>query len=320
VTLTRLVLDFDTGIDDAIALLYLAAQRDVEIVAAGSVHGNVTAEQGAINTLRTLEQAGLPDIPVAIGAARPLAQPLSVESLVHGDDGLGNTSFGPPTGRLSDEAAAVQLVRLARQHPGELTVLATGPLTNLAIALLIDPELPRLVKNVVVMGGAVTCAGNVTGKAEANIWHDPEAADLVFQAGWDLTLIGLDVTMKTILEGHRLKAVESATCSNARFAAGILQHYLEVYEAYQGGRGAAMHDPLAAAVALDPTYVTCIDVPLHVELRGELSRGATVADLRGNLSHDRTGRPPVHVAVTVESERFLDDLVTALIGAEQLTR
>ena len=312
----RLVLDFDTGIDDAIALLYLAAQSDIEILAAGSVHGNVTAQQGAVNTLRTLEQAGLPDIPVAVGAARPLAQPLSVEAAVHGDDGLGNTSFGPPMGRLSDEAAAVQLVRLAREHPGELTILATGPLTNLALALLLEPELPGLVKNVVVMGGAVTCAGNVTGEAEANIWHDPEAADLVFQAGWDLTLIGLDVTMKAVLEGERLKAVESGEGSIARFASAVLQHYLNAYEGYLGGRGSAMHDPLAAAVALDPSYVTCIDVPVHVELRGQHSRGATLADLRGNLGHDRNTRPPVHVAVTVDSERFLDDLVAALVGPE----
>ena len=312
-TRTRLLLDFDTGIDDAVALLYLAAQPDIEIVAAGSVHGNCTAEQGARNTLRVLEHAGRPGIPVAIGAARPMAQPLRIEPGVHGEDGLGNTDLGPPAGQLSGEAAAVQLVRLARENPGELTLLATGPLTNLALALLLEPELPALVRNVVVMGGAVAVPGNSTTEAEANIWHDPEAADLVFQAGWELTLIGLDVTMQTVLRGERLAAVEAADGANARFAATVLQHYLDSYERHRGDRGAAMHDPLAAAVAVDPSYVECVDLPVHVELRGERSRGATLADLRGYRTAAASDRSAIKVAMKVDSERFLDDLVTALV-------
>lgn len=314
-TPTRLVLDVDTGIDDAVALLYLATQPNAEIVAAGSVHGNCTARQGALNTLRTLELAGLPHVPVAVGATRPMAQPLSVEPTVHGADGLGNTNFGPPAGTLSDEHAAVQLVRLARENPGELTVLATGPLTNLALALLLEPELPRLVRNVVVMGGAVACPGNSTSEAEANIWHDPEAADLVFGAGWELTLIGLDVTMRAVLRGERLEKLAAAEGTIARFATAILQFYLEAYERHLGERAAAMHDPLAAAVALDPGYVSCVDLPVRVELRGEHSRGATLADRRGYHRSDPTGRAPVHVAMEVDSERFLDHLVDALVRA-----
>lgn len=312
-TRAKVVVDVDTGIDDAVALLYLAAQNDVEILAAGSVHGNCTARQGAVNTLRTLELAGLHDVPVAIGAARPLAQALSVEAGVHGDDGLGNTDFGPPRGQLSAEPAAVQLVRLAHENPGELTVLATAPLTNLALALLLEPELPRLVRKVVVMGGAVACPGNVTPEAEANIWHDPEAADLVFQAGWDLTLVGLDVTMQAVLEGKRLEALERAEGTSARFAAAVLKHYLDVYERRLGVRGSAMHDPLAAAIVRDPSYVTCVDAAVRVELRGEHSRGATLVDLRGYPGDTSGGRPPVHVAMQVDSERFLDDMVEALV-------
>jgi purine nucleosidase len=309
----RIVLDVDTGIDDAIALLYLARHEEAEVVAAGSVHGNCTALQAATNTRYTLDLAGLPDVPVAVGAARPLAQPLSVEVDAHGPDGLGGVfPQGASATTFGLESAAAQLVRLARESPGELTVLATGPLTNLALALMLDPELPRLVRDVVVMGGAVEHPGNVTTDAEANIWHDPEAADLVFQAAWDLTLIALDVTMQTILDGDRLAAVERATGVVPQFASQVLAHYVDAYERYLGIRGAAMHDPLAAAVALDPSLVTCTDMPVRVELRGELTRGATIGERRAG-PRPGVDRPLVHVATTVDADRFLDDLVRRLV-------
>ncbi len=308
----RLLLDVDTGIDDAIMLLYLGRQ-DAEIVAIGTVHGNCTADQAAFNTLLTLERAGMSPCPVAVGARRPLAQPLSVSADVHGGDGLGNAGLGSPAGQPSTEAAAAQLVRLARENPGELTVLATGPLTNLALALLLEPALPRLVRRVVVMGGAVSCPGNATPQSEANIWHDPEAADLVLSADWDLTLVGLDVTMQAVLRGERLEQVSAADTASARFATAILSHYLDVYEHYLGERASAMHDPLAAAVALDPSYVGCVDMAVHVELRGQLSRGSTLADLRGFPADASEGRRPAHVAMRVDRERFLDDLVQSLV-------
>ncbi len=308
----RLLLDVDTGIDDAIMLLYLGRQ-DADIVAIGTVHGNCTADQAAHNTLLTLERAGMPPCPVAVGARRPLAQPLSVSADVHGGDGLGNVGLGEPAGHPSTEAAAAQLVRLARENPGELTVIATGPLTNLALALLLEPELPHLVRNVVVMGGAVSCPGNATPQSEANIWHDPEAADLVVSAGWDLTLVGLDVTMRAVLRGERLKQLAAAATPSAGFATAILQHYLDVYEHYLGERASAMHDPLAAAVALDPSYVGCVDMAIYVELHGQHSRGATLADLRGYPADASADRRPVHVARQVDGERFLDDLVQSLV-------
>ncbi len=308
----RLLLDIDTGIDDAIMLLYLGRQ-DAEIVAIGTVHGNCTADQAAVNTLRTLELAEMSPCPVAVGARRPLAQPLSVAAHVHGSDGLGDTGLGQPAGHPSTEAAAAQLVRLANENPGELTVLATGPLTNLALALLLEPELPRLVRSVVVMGGAVCCPGNATPQSEANIWHDPEAADLVFQADWDLTLVGLDATMHAVLGGERLKELAAAGTASATFATSILSHYLDAYELHLGERAAAMHDPLAAAVLLDPSYVGCADMAIHVELRGEHSRGATLADLRGYPVDTSGGRRPAHVAMQVDRERFLDDLVQSLV-------
>lgn len=249
----RLLVDCDTGVDDALALLYLAAKPDVEILAAGSVHGNVPASLAATNTIRVLELAGLEDVPVAVGAHRPLAQALDTSEAIHGRDGLGNTNQSPPRGQPVAGSAAEQIVRLAREQPGSFDLLATGPLTNLALALLLEPELPALVPRVVVMGGAVRHAGNVTALAEANIWHDPEAAELVFSMPWAVTMVGLDVSMRTLLDAPTVERFANSSSPRARFAAAILEHYLGVYEAHHGVRACALHDPLAAAVAVDPT-------------------------------------------------------------------
>lgn len=309
---TRILLDCDTGIDDALAILYLAGLQGVSIVAAGSVHGNVPAPLGALNTLRVLELAGLGDVPVAVGAARPLAQPLDTTEYVHGGDGLGNVGWPMPRGRPTAEPAAVQWARLAREHPGELTLLAIGPLTNLALALLLEPELPRLLRRVVVMGGAVYAPGNVNTDAEANIWHDPEAAELALSAGWPLTLVGLDVTTRAALAGDDLLALQQAPAPAGRFAWSILQFYLDFYESRVGARMCYLHDPLAAAIAVDPSLATYRHTPVHVELRGHLTRGAT----RGAppWEQPRTEEPHVAVAIEVDEARFLRGFLDALAG------
>lgn len=311
----RIVLDCDTGIDDALAILYLAAQPEVSILAAGSVHGNVPAGLAALNTLRVLELAGLPRVPVAVGAGRPLAQPLHTSEHVHGEDGLGNSGLPPPAGRPTGEAAAVQLARLARAEPGALTILATGPLTNLALALLLEPELPRLVRRVVVMGGAVYARGNVNNDAEANAWHDPEAAELVLGAGWPLTLVPLDVTSQVRLTEAEVRRLAASGSSWGRFAAAILRHYLDFYESYYGPRECHLHDPLAAAIAVDPSLAGYRRTPVRVELRGELTRGAT----RGRPLSGAPGPegPELDVATSVEAERFKANFLSALTHAPE---
>ncbi|MBI2755290.1 MAG: nucleoside hydrolase [Chloroflexi bacterium] len=311
---TRILLDCDTGIDDALAILYLAGLEGVSIVAAGSVHGNVPAPLGALNTLRVLELAGLDDVPVAVGAARPMAQPLQTAEFVHGEDGLGNIHWPMPRRRPSAEPAAQQIVRLAREQPGELVLLAIGPLTNLGLALLLEPELPRLLRRVVVMGGAVYRAGNATADAEANVWHDPEAAELALGAGWPLTLVGLDVTMQVSLAGDALAELQAASSAVGRFAWSILQHYLAFYESYYGARMCHLHDPLAAGIAVDSSLARYRRTPVHVELRGERTRGAT----RGSLPwwlNPPSGEPEVEVAVEVDAERFVRGFLDVLAGA-----
>jgi purine nucleosidase len=303
---TSLIVDCDTGIDDALALLYVAADPHAELVAAGSVHGNVPAPLAAQNTLRVLELTELGAVPVTIGAGRPIAQPRHTSEDVHGRDGLGNTNLPRPLGRLSTESAAEQITRLARERPGALELLATGPLTNLALALLLEPDLPALIPRVVLMGGAVEHRGNVSAVAEANVWHDPEAAELVFAASWDVTMVGLDVTTRVLLDATMIERFARAESKRARFAARIIRHYLGFYEKYHGIRACAMHDPLAAAVVTDPSLCRYEELPVRVELHGAETRGATIVDRRHSTcvrGHDR--RPKVKIALEVDAERFL---------------
>ncbi|PSL51403.1 purine nucleosidase [Saccharothrix carnea] len=314
----RIVLDTDPGIDDALAILYLAAQEQAEIVAVGSVHGNVPAPQAADNALRVLELAGLHTVPVAIGARRPLAQPLHTAEFVHGHDGLGGHAGPPPEGRPIKQSAAEQLVRLARQHPGELTLLALGPLTNIALALLLEPELPGLLRSVIVMGGALTAPGNITPSADANSWHDPEATDLVLGAAFPLTLIGLEVTEAARVDQTWLDTLATIDNPRARFATSIIGHYANFYAAMFGRRECTLHDPLAAAIALDPDLATYRRLAVAVELTGTHTRGRLIADLRPivNTTHIEssitTDRHPVDVALTADAATFLSRLLEAL--------
>jgi purine nucleosidase len=313
---TRLIVDCDTGIDDAVTLLYLAGRPDVELVAVGAVHGNVPVATAARNTLRVLEVAGLSEVPVAIGAARPMAQDLMTAEFIHGEDGLGNTDQPAPAGKVASESAVEQLVRLARANPGELSLLAIGPMTNLGVALLVEPDLPRLLKQVVIMGGAFEVPGNVGPYAEANIWHDPEAADLVFAADWPLRVVALDVTHLTLLEAPDLARLDASSAAVPRFVSAILPFYLDGYEQRVGQRACPVHDGLAAGLLLEPDLATWEEWPVTVELRGQLTRGATIIDRRPVVPDDQvTTRPRVEVAVGVDAPRAITGLLEALLPA-----
>lgn len=314
-----LILDMDPGIDDAVALTYALLSGKAEVLAVGSVHGNVEAELAAENVLRVLERLGREEeVPVAVGARRPMAQPLATARFIHGEDGLGGTGLSAPRRRPSGEHAVDQLIRLAHQRPGEITLVATGPLTNLGLALLKDPDLPRLLRRVVVMGGAAGCPGNITATAEANVWHDPEAADLVFRAGWPLTMVGLDVTMRVIFgpaERERLRRLAGRQ-PLALWLDRMLDFYVRAYERVLGAPVCPVHDPLAVAAALDEEVVRCREWPVRVELRGEWTRGMTVAERRP-LAEDSGDvgplqGPPVQVAVEADAARFFEGFFAAL--------
>jgi purine nucleosidase len=309
----RIIVDADPGIDDALALYYLRAQPDTEIVAIGTVHGNVPVAQATANALRLVERLGL-DVPVAMGAAKPLAQPLMTAEDVHGQDGLGGFAGDDPTSTHTNESAAEQLARLARANPGELDLLAIGPLTNVALALQIEPRLPQLLGKVTIMGGALNVPGNITSYAEANFWHDPEAADLVLQAHFeDLTIVGLDVTMASHAPGEWLEALPQDT-----YARQFLRFYADFYESFLGRTGFVPHDPLAAAIMLQPDLATYVEDRFAIELTGRYTRGALVADQRflaegSPFGRDiATERTKVRYAVTADRDRFLDQLRRAV--------
>jgi len=312
----KLILDGDYGIDDALATLFLVHQPDVQILAVGSVHGNATAADAARNALVVLDIGGRPDVSVAVGAVQPLAQPVDISAMVHGDDGLGGCApqFRPGRGPV-DVPAAVQLVRAVRANPGDCTIVATGPLTNLALALLLDPDLASLVAGVVLMGGTIRHPGNITPYAEANIAHDPEAARLVFGAPWQVTQVGLDVTMETWLEQEDLDRIQASDTGAGRFSWRILQHYLSFYFDHHGRPGCPVHDPCAAILAVDPGLASWKEVPVEVELRSDRCRGMLLVDRRKFAASERApDLPLVRVVDEIDRDRlvsrFLDGLLT----------
>ena len=308
-----ILFDCDTGIDDSMAIAY-GAGNGARFVACTTTHGNVPSATAGRNTVTVLDALGLTDVPVHVGAHRPMAQALETAEWVHGQDGLGDAGVEQSTRPVAGHLGAAEIVRLAHERPGELTLVAVGPLTNLGLALLMDPELPSLVKRVVIMGGAVNTAGNASPVGEANIWHDPEAAQLVVDAAWDLTVAGLEITMKTALPTSAIARIESSTDPRAQLISTVFQHYLGVYEPIIGERTCVLHDPLAMALALEPDMATYRLVRVGVELRGERSRGQVVADVRGFEADPTDPKEPgvVRLVDTLDVERFHENFLTGL--------
>jgi purine nucleosidase len=271
-----LFLDCDPGIDDALALGYLLSRPEVDIVGIGTVSGNVSAGEAAANTAALLALAGRSDIPVAVGSHDPLVGSFSGGARhVHGENGFGGVELEPGAA-LVDEDAAELLVRLARDLGGELEVLAVGPLTNLARALQLEPQLPQLVARLTIMGGAVWTRGNITPFAEANIYNDAEAAAQVLAAGFAAVLVPLDVTMRHHFDDAEVDLFSASDSPVPVALGGMLTHYLDFYEAGSGERRAPLHDPLAALLAVDPAVsVEVREVTVEVPSAGA-ERGRTV--------------------------------------------
>lgn len=276
-------LDCDPGVDDALALAYLLAHPDVEVLLIGTVSGNVSAAQGARNTLDLLQLLGRPGIPVAVGTHDSLASPyVPPPAVVHGDNGLGGVELPTSVARPVDASAAEAIVELARSRPQEIRVLAIGPLTNLALALDLEPRLPELVRDVVVMGGAALAPGNTTPAAEANIFHDPEAAQRVIEADWDVILVPLDATMQQRFSADDIDALRESALPAAQALGEMVEYYAGFYSLRLGARSAVLHDPLAAGVLTGEAIPTrMLRAEVQVDTTWGPSRGRTVADLRG---------------------------------------
>jgi purine nucleosidase len=305
-------LDCDTGIDDALTLGLLVAEG-ADLKGIGSVSGNLAAADGARNTLDLMAMMGCGDVPVAVGAHDPIGGVFGgAADFVHGANGIGGVDL-PHAGEPVVESAAAMLVRLAHEYPGVLRVLAVGPLTNLALALELDPELPSLVADVVIMGGAARVPGNVSAVAEANIWNDPVAANRVFAASWSVTMVGLDVTMEARFEEQHRVALAGGGAT-AKVLADMLGVYFQYYTPILGRPSCSLHDPLAAAIALGIVVPGLAPVvPVEVDETSGPGRGQTLVDLRGRF----VGYPPRpgtrHRVVLDIPEGFGDALLEALL-------
>jgi inosine-uridine nucleoside N-ribohydrolase len=315
------LVDCDTGVDDAMALLYLLARDDIDIVGITSVFGNNTAARCAHNTLRVLELVGREDIPVAVGAENPLVGEVTyLATSVHGSDGLGDSDLPREVHTPVSELGATELIDLlSARHRGALRILAVGPLTNLAHALDAIPDLCQRVVDVTIMGGAADAPGNQSPAAEANIIHDPEGAQRVITAGWETTLVPLDVTMTEILtEEHRAGLIAADTPSS-RFVAATSDFYFERYGQMSfGHRCSPCHDALAAGIMTGevvPLVAPVIDV--QVDCTNGPGRGATICDTR---SRYRDFQPPPggNCRVVLQTDgTFPDALVRALAEARE---
>ena len=306
----KILLDVDTGVDDALGLIYLAdahKRGKAEIIAAGTVGGNVDVEKTTRNTLKMWEMVGL-DIPVARGANKPFLTELNAVPHIHGDDGLANTHLDPPQSRPTDEHAVDQIIRLSQEHPGELTLMAFGPLTNVGLALLRDPELANRLKRLVLMGGSLS-GGNETPTAEANIYNDAEAAYVVFNSGVPLTMVGLDVTHHTYLDESNLEPLHKIDNARSRFVLQLIQFMMAAYQNLGRKPQCVLHDPLAGGVCLYPDLVRTEKIHVDVETRGKLTRGMTVPDRRPWPAHEAN----VDVALEVDAPRFVGDYLEAIL-------
>ena len=299
---TKLIIDTDPGVDDAMAIHYAFAHPDLDVLALTSIFGNVWVEQATRNALVLAEQAAYPCL-VAEGESQPLVMPPNAPShYVHGDEGFGDLPAMTPKGKSDPRPAYELIADYCRQFPGEVVLAPVGPLTNIAKLLEHDPGITRYVKKVVIMGGAVRCPGNVSNYAEANIWNDPHAADRVFAADWPIELIGLDITQKIKCHPEHFEQIAQQSPKIGGFLRDISSFYIKFYHSVIGEYVCLMHDPTAIIAITNPDLITYEEIPLEVVLEGE-AIGQT------RPSKDATRRS-VRIAMAADGEKirntFLD--------------
>jgi inosine-uridine nucleoside N-ribohydrolase len=301
--LRHVLIDTDPGVDDALALILALASPELRVEAVTTVAGNVSLERASVNALRLLEYMGAGDVPVAAGAAKPLMREARSATDIHGESGLGAAYLPEPRGRLDSRSAVELILEEVEELGGDLTIVPIGPLTNIASAILARPTIVEEVGSLVVMGGAFGLTphghGNVTPVAEFNVWHDPEAAKIVFDSGVPITAVGLDVTTGP---GNRitstdLKRMESLDTERSRLVADLCRDLIERFN------GLSLHDPLALGVTIDRSLVETRRFSVEVETVSDLTRGMTVIDRRprgGVVSPVANA----DVCASVDAERF----------------
>lgn len=303
---SKIILDCDTGHDDAIAILLAHGSPAVDLLAITTVAGNQTLDKTTWNTRGVCTAAGITGVPVAAGCDRPLTRELRTAGDVHGASGLEGVTLPAPDIPLEDAHAVDLIIDLVLGSPGAVTLVPTGPLTNIALALRREPRIAAMVREVVLMGGAYT-RGNRTPAAEFNMWVDPEAAEAVFTAGWPVTMVGLDLTHQALATPDVADRIAAVGTPAARIAGQVVQGYRDGYVRAYGFAAPPVHDPCAVARVAAPNLVACVDAHVAVETRGQWTSGMTVTDFDG-----RIGPPNAKVATTLDRDRFWDMLVDAL--------
>ena len=297
-----IIIDTDIGIDDAMAILLALKSPELDLVGLTTIYGNANCSQTSINALKLLELAGRNDIPVAKGSDIPLIiMPHHKATHVHGEDGLGNSNLPMPKGKVLEISAAQFIIKKVLENPGEITLVPIGPLTNIALAVKIEPKIINLVKEVVIMGGAATVCGNVTPVAEANIWQDPHAASIVFSAGWPLTMLGLDVTTKVIQTEDYLNNIYSANNYATNIIKAVTPFYQDFYFKCFGSRNLHTHDPSTIAYLLNPELFTTQSVSVIVETEGRCA-GQTIPDFKKQWENNSV----TNVCTAVDAQGVLD--------------
>jgi inosine-uridine nucleoside N-ribohydrolase len=320
----RVIIDTDPGTDDAMAIILALNSPELKVEALTVVPGNVDGRQGLENALKIVSLAGRCDVTVAGGAQHPLNQKLITAQFWHGKNGLADVELPPSKCKADPRFGPDLIIEMIHKFPHEITLIPVGPLTNIALAVSKDPSIAGLVKDIVIMGGSIT-GGNVNGAAEANIYNDPEAAQIVFHAGWMVTMVGSDVGERTLITRKYLALLQSSHGPQSDFIAKIADFYLTRSEK-SGYSGAAMYDPLAVGIALDPTLGTLKAMHVDVETKGEFTRGETVANRMGsnenNVLHgdhyEIEGvielKPNARVCLASDADRFLQLFVSRVKG------
>lgn len=302
----KMILDLDTGVDDALAIAYALADPEVDLIGIVSSYGNNLLDVCAENSLKLLELLGHTDIPVFKGLPHSCTTDhfdvMQVSKDIHGDNGIGDVELPAPSRALEEQSGVDFYIEAAHKYGKDLIIIPTGPMTNLAAALKKDPDIANLIGNVTFMGGALTVEGNVTPVAEANINQDPKAADEVMKSNLPLTMVGLDVTLRTLLTKNETKQWRELGTASGKAFADITDFYIDAYYNLDiDKRGCALHDPLAVGVGIDPSFVSTISLFMKVVYQEGPYYGRTIGD-NAKLNDPN---PNVKVAVNVDKERYL---------------
>ncbi len=301
----RILIDTDPGIDDALAILLALASPEITLEGLTIVHGNCSVEQGTKNALAILELAQAASIPVAQGCDRPLVQPSLLAPETHGQNGLGYAQLSSPQRRPIVQHGSDFLIEKIMSNPGEITLVAIGPLTNVALAIRKEPRIVQAVKEVFIMGGAIRHEGNTTPLAEFNTYVDPHAAHIVYHSGMPIILTPLDVTYQCILQVEDVARLQKIVSPISSFIADSTRFYMEFHDAYQGIQGCIINDPLTLALTFDPYLCDYNEYYVDVDLSGGVSMGKTFADF-----YKMTGKPAnMKVALGVRAQEFIQQFM-----------